>query len=404
MNKFNLQFFAEPGPVVTNPTLDRDRRAIDCSKTITQLIPEADPYAVILMRARKEATDTAEFIWFDDEPVGWWTQINDSTLNDASANTTTLYVNDASLFAVNDILKVPRTGEVLRVTEVTATDVSQYVKVVRGYGTTTAAQILHEDWLMRIGNAMEENSNAPASKLNQPQKFTNYTQIVRTPFDESMTSAHEKKRVGGKERTRLRAKKLLEHRLDIARISLWGEKKEDLSSGKPRRMTAGINSFIQTNRKDAGGGLTEAEWENFLEMGFSYGSKTKLFVCSRTVGAAINMIAQSKIITTSGEETYGIRLPKYRSFHGDVIIAVDRSLENAYAGYGFLLDMKNIAYRPLNGRDTKLHSNIQANDVDGWVDEYLTEFGMTVRQEKTHAVLFGVTGFAAAGGAGGTGS
>ena len=32
MDKFNLQLFAEPGPVVTD--LDRDRRAIDCSKTI----------------------------------------------------------------------------------------------------------------------------------------------------------------------------------------------------------------------------------------------------------------------------------------------------------------------------------------------------------------------------------
>jgi hypothetical protein len=207
-----------------------------------------------------------------------------------------------------------------------------------------------------------------------------------------MTSAHEVKRVGGKERSRLRGKKLLEHRLDIARISLWGEKQEDVSSGKPRRMTAGVNSFI-TKRKDIGGDMTEAEWEAFLEEGFEYGSKTKLFVCSRTVGGAINMIAQNKIVTSSGEETYGIRLPKYRSFHGDVIIAVDRSLENAYAGYGFLLDMKNIKYRPLNGRDTKLHPNIQANDVDGWVDEYLTEFGMMVRQAKTHAVLFNCTGY-----------
>src|SRR5690606_36222682 len=135
------------------------------------------------------------------------------------------------------------------VTKVTSTTSAQEVDVVRGYGPTTATKILNEDWLMRVGNAMEENSNAPASKLNQPTKFTNYTQIVRTPFDESMTSAHEVKRVGGKERTRLRAKKLLEHRLDIARISLWGEAQEVLDSGKPRRMTAGINSFV-TKRKD----------------------------------------------------------------------------------------------------------------------------------------------------------
>ena len=266
------------------------------------------------------------------------------------------------------------------------------LEVARGYGTTDAAVLVNEDWFVRVGNAMEENSRVPASKLNQPTKFTNYTQIVRTPFDESMTAAHEVKRVGGKERARLRAKKLLEHRLDIARISLWGEKKEDTSSGKVRRMTAGLNSFI-TKRKDMGGGMTEAEWEAFLENGFEYGSKTKLFVCSRTVGAAVNMIAQNRIVTSSGEETYGIRLPKYHSFHGDVLIAVDRSLENAYAGFGFLLDMKHISYRPLNGRDTKLHPDIQPRDMDGWMDEYLTEFGMMVRQSKAHSLLFNCTGY-----------
>lgn len=382
---------AIPGPIVTT-TIDRDRLAIDCSKTITQLIPQADPYAVILMKARKEATDTSEFIWYDDEPVGWWTQIDDANISDSGANTATLNVKDASLFAVHDIIKVPRTGEIMRVTESTSSGSTQQIKVVRGYGTTAAAPLANEDWLMLTAPAMEQNSNAPASKLNQPTKFTNYTQIVRTTFDESMTSAHELKRAGGKERNRLRAKKLLEHRLAIARVSLWGEMKEDLSSGKPRRLTAGINSFI-TKRKDMGGGMTEAEWEAFLEEGFEYGSRTKLFVCSRTVGGAINMIAQNKIVTSSGEETYGIRLPRYRSFHGDVIIAVDRSLEKAYAGYGFLLDMKNIKYRPLNGRDTKLHPNIQANDADGWIDEYLTEFGMMVRQPKTHAVLFNCTGY-----------
>ena len=382
---------AIPGPIVTT-TIDRDRLAIDCSKTITQLIPQADPYAVILMKARKEATDTSEFIWYDDEPVGWWTQIDDANISDSGADTETLNVKDASLFAVHDIIKVPRTGEIMRVTQSTSNDSTQQIKVVRGYGTTTAAELDNEDWLMLTASAMEQNSNAPASKLNQPTKYTNYTQIVRTTFDESMTSAHELKRAGGKERNRLRAKKLLEHRLAIARVSLWGEKREDTSSGKLRRLTAGINSFI-TKRKDMNGDMTEAEWEAFLEEGFEYGSRTKLLVCSRTVGGAINMIAQNKIVTSSGEETYGIRLPMYRSFHGDVIIAVDRSLEKAYAGYGFLLDMKNIKYRPLNGRDTKLHPNIQANDVDGWIDEYLTEFGMMVRQPKTHAVLFNCTGY-----------
>jgi hypothetical protein len=53
--------------------------------------------------------------------------------------------------------------------------------------------------------------------------------------------------------------------------------------------------------------------------------------------------------------------------------------------------MDYIAYRPLAGRDTTLKTNIQNNDVDGWMDEYLTEAGLEVRLEKTHAILKGVT-------------
>ena len=147
---------AIPGPIVTT-TIDRDRLAIDCSKTITQLIPQADPYAVILMKARKEATDTPEFIWYDDEPVGWWTQIDDASISDSDADTETLKVKDASLFAVHDIIKVPRTGEIMRVTESTSSGSTQQIKVVRGYGTTAAAELKNEDWLMLTAPAMEQN-------------------------------------------------------------------------------------------------------------------------------------------------------------------------------------------------------------------------------------------------------
>ena len=149
--------------------IDRERRDIDVSKDIARLLPDETPFAAILMRARKENTNTAEFVWFDEEPGGWWAKA-EAALVDA----TDIVVDDASLFAQHDIIKVPRTGEVMFVT---ASDLdTDTITVVRGYGTTAAAALDADDWIMRMGNAMHEGSNAPDVKVKQPKKFVNYTQ------------------------------------------------------------------------------------------------------------------------------------------------------------------------------------------------------------------------------------
>lgn len=362
-------------------SLDSQRRKIDFSSQIANLVPDESPFAVIMMKARKLATGTAEFKWYDAEPGAWWT-----TSTGATNVATTIPVADSSLFSPKDIIKVARTSEVMYV--VSITDATNIV-VVRGYGTTAAAAINEGDWLMRMGNALEENSSAPESKSKQPSKFTNYTQIFRTPFDQSMTSEAEDLVTAESERTRLRREKLIEHRLDIERAMLFGEGKEDVTN--KRRMTKGLMGFITTNVTNLGSTLDLPKWETFCEKSLKWGSKTKLFICSPNVGSQINAFATGKIQTVSGDSTYGIQLKEYQSFHGRVMIATSYTFEKDFAGMGLMLDMKNIYYRPLKGRDTKLRTNIQNNDLDGWRDEYLTEAGLMVRLEKTHAALTGVT-------------
>ena len=66
-------------------------------------------------------------------------------------------------------------------------------------------RLLRLFWTMidhgRMGNAMEEFSNARETKINHPVKNYNYTQIFRTPFDQSMTSEAEAVVTSEKERT-----------------------------------------------------------------------------------------------------------------------------------------------------------------------------------------------------------
>ncbi|HHW41263.1 MAG TPA: DUF5309 domain-containing protein [Syntrophomonadaceae bacterium] len=371
-------------------TIDRERRDIDVSREIALLQPSASPFTVILLRARKLTTRTAEFDWWEDQIDAYWTQINNAT--GYTAGDVNLVVDDATIFKPKDVVKNSRTGEVMFVTAVNTT--TNTITVTRGYGTTPATAMNDNDWLVRLGNAMEENSKAPESKLTQPTKKVNYTQIIRTPFDQSMTSEAEDLRTAESERVRLRKKKLIEHRMDIERAILFGEPKED-PTGK-RRMTGGLLYFITTNVKDVGGAMTEAEFEDFCEMLFAYGSSDKLLIAAPHVLSVINQIARNKIETTSGEETYGIRLKKYLSYHGDLYLVPSKALEKDYGSMAIGVDMRNIYYRPLKGRDTKLRTNIQDNDVDGWKDEYLTEMGLKVELEKTHAVLKNCTSFSAA--------
>lgn len=376
-----------PTPVENSPVyslgVDYERRDIDISKDVARLLPDATPFLVVLMRARKKNTRTAEFKWYDSEPGGWWTQTTDAVEADQQANV--IPCTTSNIFRPKDIVKVPVTGEVLFVTDVSDEGGTKEITVVRGYGGTTVAQIPMGAWLQRMGNAMEEFSQAPQPKITQPIKEFNYTQIFRRPFDQSMTSDAEALRTNETERTRLRRDQLIEHRMDIERAMLFGVRHEDVL--EKRRMTGGLDFFIKTNVMDAQSDLTEHKFEEFCEMLFAHGSSRKLLICSYRTGSIINNFAKHRIQTESGDRFYGLRIKRYESYHGDLYIVPSRVLEKEYRGVAFGVDMDYIFYRPLQGRDTKLKTNIQANDADGWRDEYLTEVGLQVRLEKVHAKL-----------------
>jgi hypothetical protein len=108
--------------------------------------------------------------------------------------------------------------------------------------------------------------------------------------------------------------------------------------------------------------------------------------------SVVNGWAMGKLETRQGESTFGLNVTKYVTPFGVYNIVLEPLFEGAvYGGYGVVLDVDNIRYRPLKGRDTKLETNIQSNDADERQDQYITEAGLEVRLPKTHAVLTGVT-------------
>jgi len=388
------------GSPVSTYDVDSDRRDIDVSSKIADLMPEATPFLSILVKARKDPVNSTEFIWYDEEEQKWWTELDEAYAANTAHESGTIELKNTDFIRPKDVLKNASTGEIMRVLSISGNEVS----VIRGSGykdnpdindgTNAVASSGADDNIIRLGNAMEEGSNAPETHATQPTKLFNYVQTFRTPFDATLENQLEGKRAGESPRVRLRKRKLIAHRIDMEKQFMWGERYEDISSRT--KMTGGLMQFIRSNAYDVGttnaGVLTEAEWENFCEMAFDWGSQDqKLFLTSPRIGSIINQFAAGRIQTTSEEETYGMRLKRYISFHGDIIIATTKLFEKNYANMGLALDMENISYRPFGGYDSKLRANIQENDLLGWKDEYVTMAGLKVRKEKTHAVLTGVT-------------
>lgn len=363
--------------------VNQDRRLYDFSKKIWLLEPDAAPLTAILANTRTEKTTDPEFKWFEDELDPRQDAINAAAGH--LATDTTLTVDNGAYFRAGDIVKVPRTGETMKVTAQTATTIT----VVRSIGAVAAAALVDNDPLFIIGNANQEFAASRALRSTLEVTKFNYTQIFRTPVGASGTQNATDLR-GGNDLAYQRRKKGIEHTVDIERAMLFGEKGIDTSGTQAERYTGGLLEFISTNITDAGGALSEAEWETFLRTGFRYGNKSKLVVASPLVMSVISTFAQGKLQVVPEDKTYGIAVTRYVSPHGEVNLVMSNLLEGAvYGGYAFLIDPENVAYRPL--RETTLKTNIQAPDEDGQKDEYLTECGLQVRLEKSHAILKNVT-------------
>jgi len=375
------------GAPVDSFRIDTDRRDLNVADRILELQPSETPFLVIGDKTSSGTAKSLEETWYDDDLAPWWTEAG----SDGLAGDTTITVNDGSIVKPKDLIKNTTTGEVMFVTDVSG----NVLTVERAYGDetdsggTAAAAITTGDNFMRMGNAMEENSLAPEARATQPNKFYNYVQVFRTPFSGSLEDINEPKETTEDERTRLRRRKAIEHKLDLERAYVFGERNEHISD--KRRTLGGLFQFLTNQYDTIGGNLTESLFEETLEDAFKYGSKEKILITSPRVGSVINKFAKDNVQTRSGETYYGLRIAEYISFHGTLYVATSHMFERDYQGMGAILDMENIDIMPYGGYSTTLRENLQETDRLGWKDEYLTMATLRVRLNKTHRVMDGIT-------------
>ena len=334
-----------------------------------------------------------EFKWFEDVYGGRYARASAAKTVPVSAlDVTGAGSSSAYIFTVGDIVRNARTGENFLVTAITDADT---IAVTPAYGSVSAAAVAAGDGLFIVGNVNEENSGARNVNATRSAAQTNYCQIFKTSIAVSNTEKVSNL-YGGRDLPYQRAKKGTEHALDIERAFWFGQKKYDVTGtqGHPRRSTGGIDEFITGGNsyvQNQGGPLTAPDMNTFLREGFTYGNSTKILFAGGIVLQSINEMARGQILTKTGDTTYGVRISEWQTPFGIVNIVHDPLFVEELAGSAYLLDLESFRYRMMEGRDTQLQTNIQAPDVDGEVDQYISEVGLERKQAPRHALIKGVT-------------
>ncbi len=368
-------------------------RKVDMVPTIKELEPSATPLTVLTTRMPSAPTGNPEFSWVEDDLPPRFDAINNGAGYNSSA--TSVVVDNGAYFAADELWKVTRTAEVVRVTAVSTNTLT----IVRGIGGGAAA-ILDNDELMIVGTASAENALSREARSDNPVKITNYTQIFRDSIEASETWRGSETFTSPDDWTRTVAKTMIVHKLKLENTYWHGKPSED-TTGAPLRTTGGAFHFIQTNRTDMGGTMTEAEFFGGFSNAFRYGNQNaKMAFASRLAVDVVNGFPRGKLEVVQGDNdaTYGLSIMKFRSPHGTLNFVTHNMFEGAvFGGYIAVLDLSQLRKRPMRAhgggtRDTHTNEHIETPGQDGRKDEILTETGLEFGLEKTHALMTGITG------------
>lgn len=372
-----------------------DFRPTNWRETFTLMEPNGTaPLNALLSYAHSTPTDDPKFNHFRDELPSRVLTVKTATT--AAATSIVVDADDNVPFVVeNATLYNTRTNEMMRATA-DANTTTNTLTVARGAGgSSTAKEVKVGDELVVIGYAAKEGSGKPSVATFDPTTDYNYTQIFKTGVSITGTLQHTYLRTGDKESEML-TKALKNHMADIERAFFFGQRAiEDENTATPRRYTGGLFSMIP-NVIDAStafenaNAISEYEFDRLLvEDLFAWGSKEKVMFCGPRVVSNLMEIAKNRWQPTAVDNAYGVSFARYHTFAGDLLVYMHPLFRQipSLSTSGIILDMEHLGYRYMNGRDTTLKRDVQANDVDASEHFYITECGLELLQAKPHAII-----------------
>lgn len=417
------------------------RRPENWREMILSLYPNGQaPLTALTALMKSQSTDDPIFHWFEkDMPnqqatvTGVYTDALTTALTAASiAQGTALWVKmsaaDVANFKLGHIITIMAAAgdttykdpaktrlQILITAAPTVNGASSFVTGKMINATVTTYASAGYTLATVSGSAYPEGDTLGTAIAYDPTEISNYTQIFRNSLEATRTGRKTRLRTG--DQVAQAKKEALElHSIEMEKAFFLnpGKYVTTGSNGQPLRTTAGIRGFITTNKwnipNETGTGFTawattaavaalNYKWlMDKLEQIFRYGSSEKIAFCGSGALLAIqNMLASmtsTSITLTPTTMAYGIKVQELVTPFGTLILKTHPlfTLDPAFRYDMVILDTEYLVYRYVD--DTKYLPNRQANDLDGEKSEYLTEAGLEVHFEKSHAIIQGV-GFGA---------
>ena len=358
--------------------INADKRVVDMRDKIFHLEPDKAPLTLLSSEMDKKSVINPNFKWLEQELVPSITQINST--GGYTTTETTLTVDAGEHGWVNALARNQRSNEIYHITAVSGDDWT----VTRNWGSSGAANISDNDYISIIGGVAAEGASAESARSVKSATKSSYTQIFRNGFEVTRTDM-QSKMYGGKDLSVAQFQAGIEHAVYLEQAALWGIAAEVTSGNTPRRSSAGFKEVVTTNARDFGGGLSLVSLFDFMEEVNRYSSGTKLFLAGGAVISNVSLLAESSLRSVSSDDAFGLNLSRLVTPHGDLLIRKHNKMEGNESGRSFfIVDVDCIGYRYL--QDTVLRTNIQANDADSREDEYLTEAGFEIREERKHGI------------------
>lgn len=378
--------------LVDDQDIEQTQRVPDISDTIAMLDPDVSQFTTILMKVASKPAFSQKVQWFEDQLQPRLSAVNGSqNSGDTSIEVT---ASTGQYFRAGDLVRNARTGEAILVASV-ATDT---LTVTRGHGRVTAASMNDGDQLLIVANAAAQGATLGTRKQTKKVNNYNYTQILRNPFGFTNTLIASKL-FAGNEPANEAKKKAIEHKRSLEYILFWGARGDTESDTATAGECGGLFEFVQTNVKDVAGTLSKTLLDTYLRDLLQHGTENKVLFASPVTAQAISgFLRDAWQPATVDTKLWGAKVNAFISgaygYQIPVIVKRDwndfATSSSQYGGWSFLVDMENVALRPL--RPTRFLQNRQANDADEESHEYLTETSFEVKQEQTHGVIVGVTG------------
>lgn len=380
-----------PG-VESDNTILANERVIDMDDVIAYLDPETSQFTTMLMKASRRQAQATKIEWLEDELFPRLSAVVSGGASDGA--TITVTTGQGAYFRANDLVRNAHTGTAFKVISI-AGDVITPGNVI---GRVAFSAHSASDQLVIIGNASAQGATLGTRLITKRVAQFNYTQIQRNPYGFTR-SLMASKLYGGPEPMKERKKKAIEHKRAIEYSLFWGVRSLDTSGAQPVGTSGGLFEYVTTNVQNAAGALTKTLLDTYMRGFLQHGTQNvALFVSPLFAQALSGFLRDAWQPVTTDAKLWGAVVDGFISgaygYKVPVIVKKDwndfSSSSSQYGGWAFSVNMDNVEFNTL--RDTQLLSDRQANDADSLDEEYLTEFSLKVKQERTHGIITGVTG------------